>query len=135
MAETFTGTYHYGLGRRKSAIAQVRVYPKGAGNFVINGKNMTEYFPVDASQARLIQALKSVGMNETADVSARVIGGGVRAQADAVSLGIARALIKMEPELRATLKPQGLLTRDARVKERKKFGLKKARKSPQWSKR
>lgn len=130
-----TGIFHYGLGRRKCAIAKVRVYPKGKGTFTVNGKPMTEYFPTDAWQNRLMEALKAVGMNETADVSASVLGGGVRSQADAVSLGIARALTKMEPELRATLKPHGLLTRDARVKERKKFGLKKARKAPQWSKR
>ncbi|MEK7108475.1 MAG: 30S ribosomal protein S9 [Patescibacteria group bacterium] len=135
MAETTTEIYHYGLGRRKCAIAQVRVTPKGKGAFTVNGKPMTDYFPTNAWQSRLMEALKAVGMNETADVSARVLGGGVRSQADAVSLGIARALTKMEPELRATLKPHGLLTRDARVKERKKFGLKKARKAPQWSKR
>lgn len=135
MGETLTGTYHYGLGRRKCAIAQVRVYPKGTATFIVNGKKMTEYFPAGMWQHRLLEALKSVGMNETADVSARVIGGGIRSQADAISLGIARALVKMDAEFRATLKPHGLLTRDARVKERKKFGLKKARKAPQWSKR
>lgn len=130
-----TGTYVYGLGRRKTAIAQVRVYPKGTGVFTVNNRQMPEYFPTQMWQERVTQALGRVGLKGIADVSVRVLGGGVRAQSDAISLGIARALVKMDAELRATLKPEGLLSRDARVIERKKFGLKKARKAPQWSKR
>lgn len=136
MAEVkFTGKYERGLGRRKSAVAQVRVYPKGSGKFIINGKDMKEYLPVDEWQQRVQAALRQAGMLETADISVRALGGGVRAQADAISLGIARALVKIDADLRQALKPEGLLSRDARVKERKKPGLKKARKAPQWSKR
>ncbi|HBU27817.1 TPA: 30S ribosomal protein S9 [Candidatus Uhrbacteria bacterium] len=127
--------YIYGLGRRKCAIAQVRVFPKGKGAFTINGREMKDYLPVFTWQERVNLALDKAGLKDVADVSVRVLGGGVRAQADAISLGIARALLKMDADLRATLKPEGLLSRDARVKERKKFGLKKARKAPQWSKR
>lgn len=130
-----TGEYLYALGRRKSGIAQVRVYLKGKGSIVVNGKPMTEYFPVEDLQDGIMVPLKAVGMNETADVVAVAHGGGIRGQADAVKLGIARALLVHNPELRATLKPLGVLTRDPREKERKKYGLKKARKSPQWAKR
>lgn len=127
--------YFYGLGRRKTAIAKVRVFPKGSGKFTVNDRDAKNYFPAEMWQDRIHQALDRAGLKDVADVSVRVLGGGIRAQADAVSLGIARALVKMDAELRATLKPEGLLSRDARVKERKKFGLKKARKAPQWSKR
>lgn len=132
---TFTGEYHRGLGRRKTAVAQVRLYQKGSGKFVINGRDGKDYFPALMWQERIVAALKKAGMADSADISARVLGGGIRAQADAVSLGIARALLKIDPELRTSLKSDGLLTRDARRKERKKPGLKKARKAPQWSKR
>lgn len=127
--------YVYGLGRRKTAIAQVRVYPKGSGKFTVNNREMADYFPAEMWQQRVLMALDRAGLKDVADVSVRTLGGGIRAQADAVSLGIARALVKMDEELRATLKPEGLLSRDQRKKERKKPGLKKARKAPQWSKR
>lgn len=130
-----TGAYVYALGRRKSGIAQVRVYLKGSGTVVVNGKPMKEYFPVEDLQDAIMAPLKAVGMNETADVVAHARGGGIRGQADAVKLGIARALLVHNPDFRATLKPLGVLTRDPREKERKKYGLKKARKSPQWAKR
>jgi small subunit ribosomal protein S9 len=132
---TFEDEYIRGLGRRKSAVAQVRVYKAGKGQFIINGRTMKDYFPVLEWQQRVTAALTTAGMLETADVSVRVLGGGVASQADSVSLGIARALIKIDADLRASLKAEGLLSRDARVKERKKPGLKKARKAPQWSKR
>lgn len=127
--------YIYGRGRRKTAIAKVRVFPKGDGSFTVNGRDMNDYFPAQMWQDRVTQALAAAGLKGSASVSAQVLGGGIRAQADAVSLGIARALVEMDAELRATLKPLGLLSRDARKKERKKPGLKKARKAPQWSKR
>ncbi len=130
-----TGEYLYALGRRKSGTAQVRVYLKGSGKIVVNGKDMKEYFPVEDLQDAVMVPLRAVGMNETADVVAQAKGGGIRGQADAVKLGIARALLVHNPDLRATLKPLGVLTRDPREKERKKYGLKKARKSPQWAKR
>jgi small subunit ribosomal protein S9 len=120
-----TGAYTYAVGRRKSGIAQVRVYATGKGAITVNRKPMKEYFPVEELQ----------GMDATADVVAEARGGGIRGQADAVKLGIARALLKHNPDFRATLKPLGALTRDPREKERKKYGLKKARKSPQWAKR
>jgi len=127
--------YINGLGRRKTSVAQVRLYKKGSGKFIVNGLEMTEYFPVLPWQQKVQSPLKMVGMLESADISVRVLGGGTRSQADAVSLGIARALVKLDADLRASLKTEGLLTRDQRKKERKKPGLKKARKAPQWSKR
>ncbi len=130
-----TGEYHYALGRRKSGTAQVRVYLKGSGKIVVNGKPMTEYFPVEDLQDAILVPMKAAGISETADVVVQAKGGGIRGQADAVKLGIARALLVHNPDLRATLKPLGVLTRDPREKERKKYGFKKARKSPQWAKR
>lgn len=134
-AHVATGEYFYALGRRKSGTAQVRVYLKGSGKLVVNDKPMTEYFPVEDLQDAIMVPLKAAGISETADVVAQAKGGGIRGQADAVKLGIARALLVHNPDLRATLKPLGVLTRDPREKERKKYGLKKARKSPQWAKR
>lgn len=132
---TFSGEYLRGLGRRKRSIAQVRLYKAGRGQFLVNGREMKNYFPVLEWQQIVTAALTTAGMVETADVSVKVLGGGVRSQADAVSLGVARALLKVDADLRASLKAEGLLSRDARVTERKKPGLKKARKAPQWSKR
>jgi small subunit ribosomal protein S9 len=130
-----TGEYLYALGRRKSGTAQVRVYLKGSGKIVVNGKPMDEFFPVEDLQDGIMVPLKAAGVAETADVIAVTKGGGIRGQADAVKLGISRALLVHNADLRATLKPLGVLTRDPREKERKKYGFKKARKSPQWAKR
>jgi len=130
-----TGEYHYALGRRKRGTAQVRVYLKGKGNVIVNDKPMTEYFPVADLQEAIMVPLRAAGIDATADVVVVAKGGGIRGQADAVKLGISRALLVHNPELRATLKPLGVLTRDPREKERKKYGFKKARKSPQWAKR
>ena len=129
------GDYVYAIGRRKSGTAQVRLYLKGKGSIVVNGKPKTEYFPVADLQDAILVPLKAAGISETADVVVQAKGGGIRGQADAVKLGIARALLVHNQDLRATLKPLGVLTRDPREKERKKYGLKKARKSPQWAKR
>lgn len=135
VAHEATGKYVYALGRRKRGVAAVRVYLSGKGTIIVNSKPMKEYFPVDELQDAVLTPLKAVGMDATADVVASAHGGGIRGQADAVKLGIARALLVHNPDFRATLKPLGVLTRDPREKERKKYGLKKARKSPQWAKR
>jgi small subunit ribosomal protein S9 len=121
-------------GRRKEAIARVRLVP-GTGNFVLNGRSLDEYFPARAHRMIVASPLRLVGREKEYDVVARIEGGGVSGQAGALRLGIARALMELDPELRGQLKKEGLLTRDAREKERRKYGLKKARKAPQYSKR
>ncbi len=121
-------------GRRKEAIARVRLVP-GTGNFTLNGRSLDEYFPARAQRVIVASPLRLVGRDKDFDVIARIEGGGVSGQAGALRLGIARALIELDPELRAQLKKEGLLSRDAREKERRKYGLKKARKAPQFSKR
>jgi small subunit ribosomal protein S9 len=123
-----------GTGRRKTAVARVRVMP-GEGNITVNGRDYTEYFPRPAYQASVSAPLKVLGAGERYDVMAQVHGGGPTGQADAVRHGIARALAEESQEARGELKEAGLLTRDSRAVERKKYGLKKARKRPQFSKR
>lgn len=122
------------VGRRKSASARVRI-DKGAGKVVVNGKPMAEYFPYFEFQEIVMAPLKALAKEKDIDVSVKVQGGGKKGQATAVQLGIARALVLWNEDFHKTLKSLGLLTRDARVKERKKPGLKKARRAPQWSKR
>ena len=125
---------YYGTGRRKSAIARVFLRP-GSGNFQVNGKGLETYF---VTEQQRVSAKRPLALTETAasfDVITSVQGGGVSAQADAVKMGIARALLDFNAELRKTLKTEGLLTRDARGKERKKYGQKGARKRFQFSKR
>jgi small subunit ribosomal protein S9 len=128
-----TGTA-LGTGRRKEAIARVRISP-GTGQWQINERSLESFFPNKVHQQIISEPLVSIGAESQFDVVARVTGGGVTGQAGALRLGIARALTLVDPESRATLKRAGFLTRDARVKERKKYGLKKARKAPQYSKR
>jgi len=131
-------TYVYAVGRRKTAVAQVRLYPnEEAGNAValVNKKAIREYFGTEALEAMALSPLKLVGLESAFEVSVVVRGGGLHGQADAIKLGIARSLIKHDVLLRAILKSAGMLTRDARAVERKKPGLKKARRSPQWAKR
>ena len=123
-----------GTGRRKEAIARVRIAP-GTGQWKINGRTLDEYFPNKVHQQLINEPFVTLGAEEQFDVIARITGGGVTGQAGALRLGIARALILVDPESRPALKRAGFLTRDARVKERKKAGLKKARKAPQYSKR
>jgi small subunit ribosomal protein S9 len=123
-----------GVGRRKAASARVRLQ-KGAGTVTVNGKPLQEYFPYFEWQESVLAPLKMIGKEKDLDVSVKVMGGGKKGQATAVQLGIARALVLWNEEFKKTLKSLGLLTRDARVKERKKPGLKKARRAPQWSKR
>lgn len=134
--KTTTGTkYTPGLGRRKEAVAQVRLVHGGTGKFTVNTREMKQYFPVYHLQQAINAPLAAAGAEGTYDISAKVEGGGVHGQADAVRLGIARALVSFNPDLRPTLKTLGLLKRDARVRERKKYGKKSARRSPQWAKR
>ena len=123
-----------GTGRRKEAIARVRVMP-GTGQFQINGRSLELYFPNKLHQQLISEPFVTLGAEGQFDVTARITGGGVTGQAGALRLGIARALILVDPASRPALKRLGFLTRDARIKERKKAGLKKARKAPQYSKR
>jgi small subunit ribosomal protein S9 len=121
-------------GRRKAAIARVRLRP-GNGTIVVNGRPVDDYFPSATHRMILTEPLRLVEKAEDYDIDASLDGGGVSGQAGALRLGIARSLAELEPELRATLKRAGFLTRDPREKEQKKYGLKKARKAPQYSKR
>jgi small subunit ribosomal protein S9 len=121
-------------GRRKEAVVRVRLLP-GEGNFQLNGRSLDEYFTTRAHRMVVAAPLRLVGREKDLDVIARIEGGGVSGQAGALRLGIARALIELDPELRPSLKAEGYLRRDPREKERRKYGLKKARKAPQYSKR
>lgn len=125
---------YWGTGRRKEAIARVRLVP-GSGRVVVNRRPVQEYFTLETLQALVVQPLKLTATLDKYDVLANVRGGGVSGQAGAVRHGIARALLRMDDSLRKTLRKAGFLTRDPRVKERRKYGLKKARKAPQWAKR
>ena len=126
--------YFYGTGRRKSSVARVRVY-NGTGKITINDRDIDDYFGLETLKLIVRQPLNATGTEGKFDIVCRVGGGGVTGQAGAIRHGIARALIVAEPELRSALKKEGYLTRDPRAKERKKYGLKKARKAPQFSKR
>lgn len=127
--------YYEGLGRRKEATARVRLYPASEGGHVVNDKPINEYFTRSIDQLNINQPLLVTGTEGRFQVSVKVSGGGVTGQAGAVQLGIARALLKLDPELRKKLRANRLLTRDPRAKERKKPGLKRARKAPQYTKR
>lgn len=128
-------SYYYAIGRRKSSIAQIRLYKKGGGEIKINDKNFNIYFPREEWQSIILSPLKAMGQLNKLNVVIKVRGGGVKAQSEAIRLGISRALLKLNPIFKRGLKKYGFLTRDPRVKERKKPGLKKARKAPQWQKR
>ena len=125
----------WGTGRRKKAIARVRLIPAGDGVISINGKSLDEYFGLDTLKFIIRQPLELTESLTKYDVMVNVCGGGYTGQAGAIRSGISRALLKADPETRATLKKAGFLTRDSRVKERKKYGLKAARRAPQFSKR
>jgi small subunit ribosomal protein S9 len=125
---------YYGTGRRKTSVARVTIQD-GTGNFTFNGKEINQYFPSPLMRMTVEKPFKVVNLEAKFDVVVNVQGSGLSAQADAVSLGISRALIKMDSELRPKLKKAGLLTRDARKVERKKYGLKKARRAEQFTKR
>ena len=131
-----SGIYYEGVGRRKNATARVRIHTDGTlGEIVVNGKPAEEYFTRLGDMAAAQEPLQAVGLEGNFYVTVLVRGGGVTGQADAVRHGMARALLKSDPELRSTLRRGGFLTRDPRVKERKKPGLKRARKAPQYTKR
>jgi len=127
--------YFEGIGRRKTATARVRLYPGGSGKILVNDRPLEDYFPRPVDQYHLLEPLKATETEGRFDITVKVKGGGMSGQAGAIRLGIARALLKMDPNLRPVLRKGGFLTRDARVKERKKPGLKRARKAPQYTKR
>ena len=126
--------YFYGTGRRKSSVARVRVYP-GSGKITINGRDIDDYFGLETLKLIVRQPLALTETAEQFDIVCTVAGGGVTGQAGAISHGLSRALLVFNPELRPVLKKAGFLTRDPRMKERKKYGLKAARRAPQFSKR
>lgn len=125
---------YWGTGRRKKAVARVRLVP-GDGKISINNRTFEDFFPNKTSRLIVLQPLELTAMTGRFDVICRVQGGGVTGQAGAIKLGIARAIIKANPETRSVLRRSGYLSRDPRMKERKKYGLHKARKAPQYSKR
>ncbi len=127
--------YHYGTGRRKASVARVRVYENGTGSITINGRDIDDYFGLDTLKLIVRQPLNTTGTIGKVDIVCTVAGGGVTGQAGAIRHGISRALLEVNPEFRAALKAAGFLTRDPRMKERKKYGLKAARRAPQFSKR
>jgi len=122
------------VGRRKSSVVRVRLY-EGSGEMKLNGRSLDSYFPSMAQRLRVLEPIRSAGLEGRYDIAAKLEGGGLTGQTDALRLGIARALVVVNPELRTSLKRAGLLTRDARVVERKKYGLRKARRAPQFTKR
>jgi len=127
-------TKNYGTGRRKKSIARVYVTP-GKGEITVNKRSLDEYFGLETLKMIVRQPLETVGLDGKYDVKINVHGGGFTGQAGAIRHGLARALVSMDPELRPALKKEGFLTRDPRMKERKKYGLKAARRAPQFSKR
>ena len=126
---------YYGTGRRKASIARVRVYENGTGSITINGRDIDDYFGLETLKLIVRQPLNTTDTIGKVDVVCTVEGGGVTGQAGAIRHGISRALLGLNPEFRAALKAAGFLTRDPRMKERKKYGLKAARRAPQFSKR
>ena len=127
--------YVYGTGRRKSSVARVHLIPGGSGRITINGRDIDDYFGLETLKLIVRQPLNTVAVTDKVDIDCTVTGGGVSGQAGAIRHGIARALCLMDETFRAPLKAAGFLTRDPRMKERKKYGLKKARRAPQFSKR
>jgi small subunit ribosomal protein S9 len=129
------GKYFEAVGRRKTAVARVRMFPGAKSSYEINGKDVAAYFPTREMVANVSSPIVIAKPAEKFAITVRVVGGGISAQSEAVRHGIARALLLYDIQLRGKIKKEGFLERDARAKERRKFGLKKARKSPQWSKR
>ena len=127
--------YHYGTGRRKSSVARVHLIPGGTGAITINGRDIDDYFGLDTLKLIVRQPLNTTGTIGKVDIEATVTGGGVTGQAGAIRHGVARALLLMDESFRPALKAAGFLTRDPRMKERKKYGLKAARRAPQFSTR
>mgnify|MGYP002526721464 FL=1 len=127
--------YFYGTGRRKSSVARVRVYANGTGKITINNRDIDDYFGLETLKLIVRQPMELTGTSGKFDIICTVTGGGVTGQAGAIRHGLARALLQYDVELRGALKKAGFLTRDPRMKERKKYGLKGARRAPQFSKR
>ncbi len=128
-------TYTFAVGRRKEAIARVRWQAEGKGEMTVNGRTLAEYFPVIEQQQLVRSPLTLTQLEQAGSITVKVAGGGSQGQAEAVRLGIARVLVIRDADLRLVLKRAGFLRRDPRVKERKKYGLKRARRAPQWQKR
>lgn len=136
MADTIKGDYYYGMGRRKTAIARVRLFPNSDGSITVNGKSAQTYFGQrDMHLATIAAPLRVLDLGNTYAMTVRVLGGGTSGQAGAIRHGLARALVRMNPDFKPALRNAGYLTRDPRMKERKKPGLKRARKAPQYTKR
>ena len=136
MADIIKGEYYYGMGRRKTAVARVRLFPNGDGSITINGKNITAYFGTrETHQATIAAPFRALDLNNSYTMTVRVVGGGTSGQAGAIRHAVARALVRANPESKAALRKAGYLTRDPRMKERKKPGLKRARKASQYTKR
>ena len=127
--------YFEGIGRRKRSSARVRIFPGGGGNIIVNDKPIEEYFPRLGDADLLREPLRRVDLDSAFDITVKVNGGGITGQRDAIKMGLARALVKYDEEKRPTMRTGGFLTRDAREKERKKPGLKRARKAPTYTKR
>ena len=127
--------YMYGTGRRKSSVARVHLFPNGTGSITINGRDIDDYFGLETLKLMVRSPLALTNTDGKFDIVINVVGGGTSGQAGAIRHGLSRALLQFNPELRATLKKAGFLTRDPRMKERKKYGLKAARRAPQFSKR
>ncbi len=136
MADTIKGEYYYGMGRRKTAVARVRLFPNGDGSITINGKSAEAYFGTrDTHMATMNAPIRLLELGNSYTITIRVVGGGTSGQAGAIRHGMARALLRVNPEWKLALRKAGYLTRDPRMKERKKYGLKRARKAPQYTKR
>ena len=127
--------YMYGTGRRKSSVARVHLIPNGSGVITVNGRDIDDYFGLETLKLLVRQPLTTLDLLGKVDIEATVSGGGVTGQAGAIRHGVARALLQVDDSFRAVLKSEGYLTRDPRMKERKKYGLKAARRAPQFSKR
>ena len=135
ITKTKTNKYYQAVGRRKTSVAQVRLTSAGKSAFTVNDKTLQAYFPTERLQQVVKRPLTAVDLKDKWNISAKLAGGGIHSQAEALSHAIARALVVYQPTLKPVLKMANLIKRDPRMKERRKFGLKKARKAPQWSKR
>jgi small subunit ribosomal protein S9 len=136
LADTSKGEYYYGMGRRKTAVARVRLFPNGDGSVTVNGKIGQAYFGQrEALTTQVVAPLRLLEIAEQYSMTVRVVGGGTSGQAGAIRHGVARAMLRINPEWKQALRKAGYLTRDPRMKERKKPGLKRARKAPQYTKR
>jgi small subunit ribosomal protein S9 len=136
LADTIKGEYYYGMGRRKTSVARVRLFPNGEGGIIINGKSAQSYFGKrEALMAVMNAPFRALELGDAYNMTIKVAGGGTSGQAGAIRHALARALVRVNPEWKAVLRKAGYLTRDPRMKERKKPGLKRARKAPQYTKR